>query len=105
MYSQCPECLTRFRVTADALRAAEGTVRCGRCGSAFDALERLSDAVPPRETAAPAPAEIEMDVVGPAPDLEGFAPNEYQFSMDDIEKVFVAARDWDGRNMAFCYTT
>ena len=43
MYSQCPECLTRFRVPAAALRAAHGTVRCGRCGSAFDALPRLSD--------------------------------------------------------------
>lgn len=104
MYSQCPECLTRFRVTADALRAAEGTVRCGRCGSAFDALARLSDAVPPRETAAPAPAEIEMDAVGPAPDLEGFAPNEYQFSIDDIEQVFVAARDWEGRHKALSDT-
>ncbi|HET9693631.1 MAG TPA: MJ0042-type zinc finger domain-containing protein, partial [Steroidobacteraceae bacterium] len=46
MYSQCPECLTRFRVTAAALRAAQGTVRCGRCGSAFDALQRLTDTVP-----------------------------------------------------------
>ena len=43
MYSQCPECLTRFRVPAAALRAAHGTVRCGQCGSAFDALPRLSD--------------------------------------------------------------
>ncbi len=46
MYTQCPDCQTRFRVTADALRAAHGTVRCGRCGSAFDALARLSDALP-----------------------------------------------------------
>ncbi len=43
MYSQCPECQARFRVTADDLRAAHGTVRCGRCGSAFDALARLSE--------------------------------------------------------------
>jgi predicted Zn finger-like uncharacterized protein len=46
MYTQCPDCQTRFRVTAAALRAAHGTVRCGRCGGAFDALPRLSDAVP-----------------------------------------------------------
>jgi predicted Zn finger-like uncharacterized protein len=46
MYTQCPDCQTRFRVTADALRAAHGTVRCGRCGSAFDALVRLSDTLP-----------------------------------------------------------
>jgi predicted Zn finger-like uncharacterized protein len=46
MYTQCPDCQTRFRVTADALRAARGTVRCGRCGSAFDALAQLSDTIP-----------------------------------------------------------
>jgi predicted Zn finger-like uncharacterized protein len=45
MYTQCPDCQTRFRVTASVLRAAHGTVRCGRCGGAFDALERLSDAL------------------------------------------------------------
>ena len=49
MYTECPDCQTRFRVTAGALRAAHGTVRCGRCGSAFDALVRLSDAVPRAE--------------------------------------------------------
>jgi predicted Zn finger-like uncharacterized protein len=47
MYTQCPDCQTRFRVTAGVLRAAHGTVRCGRCGSAFDALERLSDSLEP----------------------------------------------------------
>jgi predicted Zn finger-like uncharacterized protein len=46
MYTQCPDCQARFRVTAGALRAAHGTVRCGRCGSAFDALVHLSDALP-----------------------------------------------------------
>ena len=54
MYTQCPDCQTRFRVTADALRTARGTVRCGRCGSAFDALVSLSD-TPPRPEPEPAP--------------------------------------------------
>jgi predicted Zn finger-like uncharacterized protein len=56
MYTQCPDCQTRFRVTAGALRAAHGTVRCGRCGSAFDALVHLSDALPRAQPeAAPVP--------------------------------------------------
>jgi predicted Zn finger-like uncharacterized protein len=55
MYTQCPDCQTRFRVTANALRAAHGTVRCGRCGSAFDALPRLSDTLPPPQ---PAPTPL-----------------------------------------------
>jgi predicted Zn finger-like uncharacterized protein len=71
MYSQCPDCQTRFRVTAAALRAAHGTVRCGRCGSAFDALERLSDVIPPSGTSV-----------------------EYHFSAEDLERVFVGASDW-----------
>ncbi len=51
MYSQCPDCRTRFRVTAAHLRAAGGTVRCGRCGAAFDALATLTDTLQAPEVA------------------------------------------------------
>jgi predicted Zn finger-like uncharacterized protein len=93
MYSQCPECQARFRVSAEALRAAHGTVRCGRCGSAFDALARLSDTVPP----AAGPSPVERNHGGPA--LVSVTPDavittEYHFSADDLEKVFIDARDW-----------
>ena len=91
MYSQCPDCQTRFRVTAEMLRAARGTVRCGRCGSAFDALERLSDTIPPsgRGSSAEATAASATD-----PELG----TEYHFTAEDLERVFVEARDW--REMA-----
>ena len=93
MYSQCPECQTRFRVTAEALRSAHGTVRCGRCGSAFDALARLSDSVPPTR---PTWTGGRADVAGAAgtavPDV--LAAAEYHFTADDLEKVFIDARDW-----------
>jgi predicted Zn finger-like uncharacterized protein len=97
MYSQCPECQTRFRVTAAALRAAHGTVRCGRCGNAFDALERLSDAIPP-VAAEVAPASLEMpgDLLatpGPAVTTESEAP----LSSDDLERVFIGSADWHGQ--------
>ncbi len=93
MYSQCPECHTRFRVTADALRAAHGTVRCGRCGSAFDALARLSDTVPPaRETLPDAPLLGVAATAAATP--EAVASAEYHFTADDLEKVFIDARDW-----------
>lgn len=46
MYTQCPECGVAFRVTADVLRQAAGKVRCGGCGSAFNALEHLSEQRP-----------------------------------------------------------
>ena len=43
MLTQCPNCQTTFRVTSEILRVAEGQVRCGRCQTQFDALERLID--------------------------------------------------------------
>jgi predicted Zn finger-like uncharacterized protein len=39
--TQCPNCDTTFRVTSEILRVAQGQVRCGRCDTQFDALERL----------------------------------------------------------------
>lgn len=41
MLTQCPQCQTTFRVTREILRVADGQVRCGRCQTQFDALERL----------------------------------------------------------------
>ncbi len=57
MYTQCPDCATVFRVTADALRAAQGNVRCGVCSTTFNALENLSEKAfkPEAETDAPSP--------------------------------------------------
>lgn len=107
MYSQCPECLTRFRVTAAALRAARGTVRCGRCGSAFDALTRLSDTL--REASWDAGLAQPPDgphgagvMAATAAGLLGSADpagdvHEFQLSPDEIENVFVDMRDWQNQ--------
>lgn len=43
MFTQCPKCETVFRLPAEALRAAGGQVRCGRCGEVFNALARLAE--------------------------------------------------------------
>jgi predicted Zn finger-like uncharacterized protein len=43
MFTQCPQCETVFRLSADALGAAGGQVRCGRCGEVFDSLKRLAE--------------------------------------------------------------
>ena len=43
MYTRCPDCATVFRVTADALRVAQGDVRCGVCSNTFNAIENLSE--------------------------------------------------------------
>lgn len=43
MFTQCPQCETVFKLSADALGAAGGQVRCGRCGEVFDSLKRLAE--------------------------------------------------------------
>ena len=50
MYTQCPDCGTSFRVTAEALKQAAGKVRCGGCGQAFNALAYLSESKPDKIT-------------------------------------------------------
>jgi predicted Zn finger-like uncharacterized protein len=100
MYSQCPECLTRFRVTAAALRVARGTVRCGRCGSAFDALPQLTDTLPDDSGFPAAPAALGFaGATGPEvpADSDSQPVPEFQFSADDIEQVFLDVRDWQSR--------
>ncbi len=44
MYTQCPYCLTHFRVRAEQLSAADGQVHCGHCNQVFNALSSLRDA-------------------------------------------------------------
>ena len=46
MYTQCPECESSFRVTAEVLKQAAGMVRCGSCGNAFNSLDYLSEQKP-----------------------------------------------------------
>ncbi|HSN52053.1 MAG TPA: DUF3426 domain-containing protein [Woeseiaceae bacterium] len=73
MYTQCPECGTAFRVTAEVLKRAAGKVRCGGCGSAFNALDFLSEhkpvapvpPVPADEQAAPAPEPPRLEADEP----------------------------------------
>lgn len=44
--TQCPECGTRFKVSAEQLDAHDGLVRCGRCREAFNAREYMQDEEP-----------------------------------------------------------
>ena len=66
MLTQCPNCQTTFRVTTEILRVADGQVRCGRCQTQFDALERLID-----EKAAQRDIEVEEPAAQEDITLEG----------------------------------
>ena len=59
MYTQCPECGSAFRVTAEVLQQARGKVRCGNCRAAFNALDHLSESLAPRSE--PSDAETGHD--------------------------------------------
>lgn len=61
MLTQCPNCQTTFRITSEILRVAHGQVRCGRCHTQFDALERLIEEDAAEEVAPPPPSQIEVE--------------------------------------------
>ena len=46
MYTQCDNCQAIFRVTMKELTSAQGLLRCGECGSTFDAMKSLSTTLP-----------------------------------------------------------
>ena len=46
MYTQCPECLTIYKIGAALLAQSHGSARCGHCNAVFDALRTLADQLP-----------------------------------------------------------
>jgi predicted Zn finger-like uncharacterized protein len=65
MYTQCPDCSTAFRVTAEVLKQAAGKVRCGGCGIAFNALSYLSESMPEQQP--PGDADAALPELKPEP--------------------------------------
>ncbi len=60
LLTRCPGCRTTFRITSEALEAADGQVRCGRCATIFDARDELSEE-PTVETPMISPVPVEND--------------------------------------------
>lgn len=117
MFTSCPECGTVFRIGPAELRRAGGRVRCGTCGTAFSALESLSDSAPAEaganatlapdaagdatETAdaasrEPAPEALEFDV--PPDRWSSFfaaPPADPEATLDPAPLDAAASGDWD----------
>lgn len=112
MYTQCPDCATVFRVTADALRSAQGDVRCGVCSTSFNALDNLSEEPfqPTPGTEAPASPEdtitveetpgtevIELSTPGeppaasetPVSDVAEEMAMEFDADAEELDRLFV----------------
>lgn len=58
--TQCPTCLTRFKVSDEQLEAHQGLVRCGRCQAVFNATESLQDDKPTPQMALPIEPEAAL---------------------------------------------
>jgi predicted Zn finger-like uncharacterized protein len=46
MYTQCPECLTIYKIAAEVIGQGHGQARCGHCAATFDVLRSLADTLP-----------------------------------------------------------
>jgi predicted Zn finger-like uncharacterized protein len=79
MYTQCPECLTIYKVEGADLAAAHGSVRCGHCAAVFDALRTLNLQLPPEPIVRLDAHETQN--APPQLDLPVFRPNPAQPSL------------------------
>lgn len=72
MYTQCPECLTVYKVEAELLVPACGCLRCSHCGSIFNALGTLAGQLPPEPFTRLAEHALDQDP--PQADVAVFRP-------------------------------
>ena len=69
--TQCPECGTRFKASAEQLEVRQGMVRCGHCRATFDATQHLYNPEPSPQLdlpIEPEPASVQGGET-PPPDL------------------------------------
>jgi predicted Zn finger-like uncharacterized protein len=79
--TQCPECGTRFKVSAEQLDAHDGLVRCGRCREAFNAREHMQDEEPSPQL----PLPIEEQAIG-----ENSVPADASLLLDEASAEIAA---------------
>src|ERR1700733_3891687 len=79
VFTQCSNCETVFKLSAEVLRAAGGQVRCGKCGEVFNALAHLAED-PSAFTTSDAETELDLEtradaiLESPAPPTPRNAP-------------------------------
>ncbi len=80
MYTECNNCETLFRVSAENLRTAMGMVRCTHCSTVFNAVSMLKD-------------EHEVDI-DKAEDIEDQLPAKQLGDKTIIDAAFLQKQDW-----------
>jgi predicted Zn finger-like uncharacterized protein len=87
MYTQCPECLTIYKIAAATLAEGHGSMRCGHCAAVFDALRTLTEHLPPEpvqhlltHTGDGALPQLSVPALRPTPNQQAtlFDPDERQ---------------------------
>lgn len=105
MYTQCSECGTVFKLSADVLRAAGGQVRCGKCGEVFNALARLAEAPSAFETGE-SPLDLEaransiLETAAAPRVAQQVAKDEEEFAPAGVEIAQLEVLDWSDQDQA-----
>lgn len=87
MFTQCPHCLTLFRISSEQLKSAGGKVRCCQCTQVFNALDSLRENPVPVET-----QEDEEDLLRiTPPDDDGLFTET--LNLDSEQLIEIAAAD------------
>lgn len=81
MYTQCPECLTVYKLEAELLVPACGCVRCGHCDTVFNALGTLAAQLPPEPFTRL--EERALDQEPPLADVAVFRPRPVAETVDE----------------------
>lgn len=90
MFTQCSNCETVFKLSAEVLRAAGGQVRCGKCGDVFNALAHLAEdpsAFTTGETEIDLEARADRILESPAPPTPRRAPPGLPSDEDSLPGV------------------
>ena len=104
VFTQCSQCETVFKLSADVLRAAGGQVRCGSCGEVFNALARLAEdanAFAISETSYDLESRADSILRAPAP--PNAAPEEdasEDFGPPGVEIARLQILDWNESDTA-----
>jgi predicted Zn finger-like uncharacterized protein len=96
MYTQCPECLTVYKLRAEWLAQGRGRARCGACGAEIDVLAPLVDELPAgtftalkRRTPGPIP-QLDVPALRPRP---AAADAEQRELFVDFDRTMRAQRE------------
>ena len=89
MYTQCPDCLSIYKTHLALLKSGHGQLRCGHCGSVFDALPTLVENLPDGFDIGSSQLlpRTEADVAPPVLAMPLFEPIEtsFEFKLDEDE--------------------